>query len=172
MLREITGDPGSGAFIKNVPFFPQTDYMCGPAALASLVSYWDDGSFKEEAGETQAIAGEIYSAKLKGTLPMDMLIYAKKKGFDVVYYRGGMDDLREKVRDGYPLILFLNLGFRSYPVGHYIVVVGYSDAAKSVVVHSGTRQEDTWTYSELEKAWSKTDYSTLFLRPKAAPDAP
>jgi len=164
VLEEIKNNPFAGAYIKDVPFFPQKDYMCGPASLASVIMYWNRGDT-----DVEEIAAGIYLERLKGTLPLDMLLYAREKGFDVEYYSGSMDDLREKLSGGFPLILFLNLGLKSYPAGHYVVAVGYSDAANAVLVHSGTEKESPMSYNELERAWSKTGHAALIVRPKARP---
>ncbi|MBI4950253.1 MAG: hypothetical protein HY955_08940, partial [Deltaproteobacteria bacterium] len=37
IIDEIEANPGKGSFIRDVPFYPQDEYMCGPASLASLV---------------------------------------------------------------------------------------------------------------------------------------
>jgi len=150
--------PG-GLLIEGVPFFTQDEYMCGPAALASVIGYYGSGRGMDE------VAGEVYSKKIKGTLPMDLLIFAKEKGFEAKYYRGSVEDVRESLKRREPLILFLNLGYDFYPVGHYIVAVGIDEGA--VYAHSGTEKEKAFTLGELEKAWSKTGYSTLLVRPKA-----
>jgi len=163
LLEGIRKDPSAGAYIEDVPFYPQKDYMCGPAALASVTAYWATGK-----PDMEEIASGIYLEKLKGTLPMDMLLYARQKGFDAEFYASSMDDLREKLSAGYPLILFLNLGLKSYPVGHYVVAVGYSDAAEAVLVHSGTEKEMVMSYMQLEREWSLTGYSTLIVKPEAA----
>lgn len=154
----------SGLYIEGVPFFPQDEYMCGPAALASVVGYY--GS---EAG-MEAVAKEVYSEKLKGTLPMDLLLYAKSKGFEAKYYKGSMDGLKVSLTRREPLILFLNLGYGFFPVGHYIVAVGMDEGAGVVFAHSGTEKEQAFTINELEKSWSKTGYSTLLVRPKTRPE--
>ncbi len=161
VLRAIKDNPGSGAYISDVPFFPQKEYMCGPASLASVISYWAGGDAR-----LKEIAKSVYVEKLKGTLPMDMLIYARERGFDATFYSGGMDDLKRRLSANMPLILFLNLGLQSYPVGHYVVAVGYSDAARAVIVHSGVDAEATIGYVQLEREWSATGYSTLLIRPK------
>lgn len=161
IIEEIEANLDKGSFIRDVPFYPQDEYMCGPASLASLVAYW--GVTSTDIDETIA---EVYQARLKGTLPIDMLLFVKEKGMEASYYKGGLDDIREKIARKEPLILFLNLGFESYPVGHYIVVVGYNDVSRMVIAHSGMDKERVYTYDELEKAWSKTNYSTLLIKSK------
>ncbi|CAG0964230.1 hypothetical protein GPROT1_01050 [Gammaproteobacteria bacterium] len=154
--------PGAGPYVEGVPFFPQDEYMCGPAALASVIGFYGASSGMDD------VAREVYSSKLKGTLPMDLLIYAKGKGFEAKYYRGNLAGLKESLENGAPLILFLNLGYDFYPVGHYVVAVGMDEAAGVVFAHSGTNRERAFTITELEKSWSKTGYSTLLVRPKEA----
>lgn len=153
--------PPGGLYIESVPFFPQDEYMCGPAALASVMGHYGARSGMDE------VAREVYSERLRGTLPVDLLIYAREKGFDAKYFKGSMADIRESVGRGEPLVLFLNLGYGFYPVGHYIVVVGVDEASSTVFAHSGTEKEKAYTFRELDRAWSKTGYSTLLVRPKA-----
>ncbi|TAN61711.1 peptidase C39 [bacterium] len=160
VISDLRQNPGAGRVIDNVPFFPQSDYMCGPAALASVMGYYggNDG--------ISDVARQVYQERLKGTLPIDLAIYAKERGFEVNYYSGGLDDLKEKLSAGVPLILFLNLGFKSYPVGHYITALGYNDNLKVVLAHSGIVKEDVFTYKKLLDAWQKTGFATLHLTPK------
>jgi ABC-type bacteriocin/lantibiotic exporter with double-glycine peptidase domain len=160
---DIARSPSEGPYIEGVPFYPQDEYMCGPAALASVIGYYG------RAGGMEDVAKEVYSEKLKGTLPMDLLIYAREKGFEVKYYKGSVSNIKESLTRREPLILFLNLGYGFYPVGHYIVAVGMDEKAGVVFAHSGTEKEQAFTMKELEKSWSKTGYSTLLVRPKARP---
>jgi hypothetical protein len=162
VLKEIALHPREGAYIEGVPIYPQKDNMCGPAALATLINFWGGPEVSQ-----QSIASEAYLEKLKGTLPMDLFLYAKSAGFEVSYYKGSMDDLRKKISEGKPLILFLNLGIESYAIGHYIVAVGYGEKARAVIAHTGSDREETMSYDALERAWSLTGYSTLLVEPKA-----
>lgn len=153
--------PLSGPFIEGVPFFAQDEYMCGPAALASVIGFYGASTGMDE------VASEVYAEKLKGTLPMDLLIYAREKGFDAKYFKGGMESLKQSLVRGEPLILFLNLGYESYPVGHYIVAIGMDEKAGYLFAHSGMKKEERFTMKEIERSWSKTGYSTLLVKPKA-----
>ncbi|MBI5212756.1 MAG: C39 family peptidase, partial [Nitrospirae bacterium] len=66
--------------INKVPFYPQEDYQCGPASLAGVMNYWGVDIKPED------IAKEIYSSSARGTLDIDMFIYANKKGFHAQQY--------------------------------------------------------------------------------------
>lgn len=160
VLASLKSGQAEGAYIDGVPFFPQNEYLCGPAALAGVMAFYG-------AEETMdGVAKAVYNEKLRGALPMDLLVYARDRGFETSYYKGGFDDLAERVGRGEPLILFLNLGYDIYPVGHYIVAVGISRRDGAVIAHSALEREKVYGMKELQKAWSRTGYSTLLVRPK------
>ncbi|OGQ57800.1 MAG: hypothetical protein A3J24_02230 [Deltaproteobacteria bacterium RIFCSPLOWO2_02_FULL_53_8] len=146
-------------YIEGVPFFPQKERKCGPAALASVINYWGGSVTLDKA------ASQVFNERMAGTLPMDMLIYAKEAGYDAMFYNGGLDDLKRKLSDKIPLILFLNMGYDLYPLGHYIVVVGYDDNAKTVLAYSDKDAKAVFTYEALDSAWGKTNYSTFLIKP-------
>ena len=73
--------------------------------------------------------------------------------------------MKKRVREGTPPILFLNLGLDIYPVGHYIVVTGFSDPDGVIIAHSGREKDKVMTYRELIDSWKKTDFSTLLVTP-------
>lgn len=154
----VPTDNARAGFIQGVPFFPQERYMCGPAALASVFAHYG-----HKAGMRE-VAGKVYEPSLKGSLPIDLLVYAKTKGFAVNYYMGGLDDLKARVDRSEPLILFLNLGHKQYPLGHYIVVLGYDDKEQRIIAHSGEK-EMAYTYKELLRSWGKTNFATLLVTP-------
>ncbi|MGH7220236.1 MAG: hypothetical protein ACREI1_07895, partial [Nitrospiraceae bacterium] len=57
-----------------VPFFPDGTEQCGPATLASVLTYWGIPS------EPAVLKVEIYRPQLRGTLPMDLLLAAQARG--------------------------------------------------------------------------------------------
>ncbi|MFQ5586392.1 MAG: C39 family peptidase [Thermodesulfobacteriota bacterium] len=151
----------NSASIEGVPFFPQEKHQCGPASLAAVLSYYG------LTIDRQDIADEAYLPDLKGTLPIDMLLYAKGRGFNATYYNGGMDDLKEQLALGRPVILFFNLGYALAPRGHYVVAIGYDDAAGHVIAHSGRKREQPFSYRRLERVWGRTDFATLLILPRS-----
>src|SRR5271169_5060368 len=81
-----------GHFIYGVPFFKQGDSSCGPAALASVTSYWGN-----KVSMDQVIA-KVYLPQLQGTLPMDMESFLREQGFKTDYIAGTMDELKEQIK--------------------------------------------------------------------------
>jgi hypothetical protein len=158
-----TTGAASGALIDDVPFFPQEKHLCGPSSLAAVLSYYGLPLNQRD------IADEVYLPDLKGTLPVDMLLYAKGRGFNATYYSGGMDDLKEQLSLGRPVILFLNLGYGFVPVGHYIVAIGYDASAGHVIAHSGRKRVRSFSYRRLERIWGRTNFATLLILPPGVP---
>ncbi|HLE09481.1 MAG TPA: C39 family peptidase [Thermodesulfobacteriota bacterium] len=162
ILSSIEKSPDAYAafMIKDVPHFPQSKLLCGPSSVASVLNYYGAKVSMEEVAE------KVYNEDLKGTLSIDLLIYAKEKGFSTSYYSGGLEDLKQKIRDKTPPVVFLNLGFKIYPVGHFIVVTGYSEKEKVIVAHSGAEKDKVMGYGDFINAWEKTGFSTLLITPK------
>ena len=139
---------------------PRPDLMCGPSSLVSVLNFMGGDVSIGDASRA------LFNEKLGGTLSIDMLIYAKGRGFDARYYSGGLGDAKALVRSGTPPILFLNLGVKSYPVGHFVVLIGYNDEMESAVIHSGTEGGKVVGYAWLLKRWKRTGYSTLVVAAK------
>lgn len=158
--KGIDQNPEAGFYIKGVPFFPQEKYDCGPASLASVMNFYGVPVSKEE------VAKEVYNPTLNGTLSIDILRYARARGFDAAYYKGRMEDIKKEISQGEPVILFLDLGYSFYPVRHYIVAVGYNDKTGYLITYSGAEKDKTFSYKEIESAWEKTGFGTILITPK------
>jgi len=144
--------------IKNVPFYPQETYQCGPASLAGVLNYW---GFNISPGE---IAAEIYSPNAKGTLDVDMVFYAARKGFRASQYRGSWEDLKNNIDSNRPLVVLVDDGFWVYEQAHFMVVVGYD--AEGLIVNSGKEQNLFIPLGRFLKSWARTKFWTLQITPK------
>jgi ABC-type bacteriocin/lantibiotic exporter with double-glycine peptidase domain len=142
--------------IPDVPFYPQEEYQCGPASLASVLNYWKSASDPEE------IAREIFSTSARGTLTIDMMLYAKKKGLDAEQFKGSMEALRHSVDSGYPLLVLVDYGVSVLQVNHFMVVIGY--AKDGVIVHSGKSPNKFLREKAFLSAWEKTNYWMLLIK--------
>ncbi len=159
-LKDLKENPETGRVIEGVPFFPDEGLMCGPASVAGVISFWGMETTIEEAKK------EVFNAGIKGALPIDLFLYAKKKGLDAAYVRGGIPELKRGISMGIPLILFVDTGFFIYHKRHFMVAVGYDDGLKSVLVNSGGQKGLVMGYEDLVKMWGKTGFSMLIVKPK------
>jgi ABC-type bacteriocin/lantibiotic exporter with double-glycine peptidase domain len=133
-----------------VPFFPDDTDQCGPATLASLFSYWG------VPADPVALRQEVYLPKLRGSLSLDMLLAAKKRGLAASIQHGDLELLKTEVKSGHPMVAFLNLAIPLFPQGHYVVVTGYDDLRQGLYLHSGTDQDSFVSYDRFLPAWEKT----------------
>lgn len=160
---------GHGHLIAGVPFVPQDEYQCGPAALAMVLQYYGVAVGQEE------IAGELYLPSVRGTLNLGLELYARRRGFQARSFQGTLDRAKDELRRGRPLVVFQDLGVPRYSVPHFAVLLGYSDRAGAVVLHSGPTAFRIVSYADFERTWSRRRAWTLLITPRgegAVPAAP
>lgn len=151
--------PQPSHLIRNVPFFPQEIYQCGPASLAGVLNYWGILITPEE------IASEIYSRSAKGTLNIDMVWYSEKKGLKADFYNGSVEDLKKKIDSGFPLIVMVDYGFGIVQQNHFMVIVGYSD--ERIIANSGREQLKHISLKSFTKPWERAKFWTLWIAPQS-----
>lgn len=150
---------GHGHLITGVPFIPQEEFQCGPAALAMVLRFYGAAVDQDE------IAREIYLPSIRGTLNLDLEFYARRRGFQAHAFQGTLDRVRDELRQGRPLIVFQDLGLPGYPVPHFAVLLGYDDRAGVVVLHSGTTPHRVASYAAFEASWARRRNWTLLITP-------
>lgn len=156
--REPGGPVKSGVHFM-VPFFPDNTDQCGPAALASVLTYWEIKS------DPRTLRDEIYLRRIRGTLSIDLLLAAQARGLQAEGTSGTLDRLRTELGAGRPVIALLNLGWVVYPQGHYVVVTGYDDQRQGVYLHSGSVRDAFVPYSLFLTQWEKTGRWMIQIRP-------
>jgi ABC-type bacteriocin/lantibiotic exporter with double-glycine peptidase domain len=151
------GEPGKGIIIEKVPFFAQETYQCGPASLAGVLNYWGLSITPAE------IAADVFSSSARGTLGIDLALYAQKKGFQSDFYRGNTEDLRKQIDSGHPVIVLVDYGFWVYEKGHFMVIVGYND--DGFIVNTGPSQMKFIANDDFTGPWQKAGFWTLVIGP-------
>ncbi|MBI4689900.1 MAG: C39 family peptidase [Nitrospirae bacterium] len=144
--------------IENVPFYPQETDRCGPASLAGVMNYLN---IDVTAGE---VSEEIYSESARGTLDVDMVVYPQKKGLIAGQYSGGMEDLKNNIDSGFPLIVLVDYGFSILQSNHFMVVIGYNE--HGVIVNSGRDKAKFIPEKDFIKSWKRTKFWTLLIKRK------
>jgi ABC-type bacteriocin/lantibiotic exporter with double-glycine peptidase domain len=150
---------GHGHLIAGVPFVPQDEYQCGPAALAMVLQFYGAAVGRDE------IARALYLPSVRGTLNLDLEFYARRHGFEARAFAGTLDGAKAELRRGRPLIVFQDLGIPGFPVPHFAVLLGYDDRARSVVLHSGPDAYRVVPYDDFEQSWTRRRGWTLLVTP-------
>jgi ABC-type bacteriocin/lantibiotic exporter with double-glycine peptidase domain len=173
VLTGCTAGPGTGApdsptaigsgKVERVPFYPQLSYQCGPACLAGVLNFYGDGVTPNEIGEA------IFRKHIRGTVTLDMVLYARNRGFSARWYSGSVDDIRRSVDQGVPLIVMVDLGFANVSNNHYMVVVGYRP--EGVIAHSAKTPEELITWKHFLTRWDRTQRWTLRIEPGISPQS-
>jgi ABC-type bacteriocin/lantibiotic exporter with double-glycine peptidase domain len=141
--------------LENVPFYPQEAYQCGPASLAGVLNYW------RVAVSPEDIASEIYSESAKGTLDVDMVLYAERKGLKVRQYGGNIEEIKRNIDLGHPVIVLVDYGFWVYQQNHFMVVVGYNE--KGILANSGKERLKFISFKRFLKSWKRTEFWTMLI---------
>lgn len=80
------------------------------------------------------------------------------------HYKGSMDDIRNKIDLGYPMIVLVDLGLLIYQQNHFMVVVGYDE--NGIIAHSGKERLKSIPRKNFIKTWEKTNFWTLWIKPQ------
>jgi Peptidase_C39 like family/Tetratricopeptide repeat len=149
----------SVSHIENVPFFPDNTDQCGPASLASVLTYW--GKITTPAD----LKKEVYVPKLKGTLPMDMRPLLKSRGLNAHVQNGDFELVKEEIQNDRPVIAYLDFGTKKKPIGHFVVITGFDDHRRGLIIHSSLARDKFASYRRFRRGWSDTKYWMLTVSP-------
>ncbi len=100
---------------------------------------------------------------MKGSLAMDLALAARKRGLAAEMKEGTIDLIKEEIVNGRPPIALLNLGFKSVPKGHFILITGFDDEKGGLYAHSGEEKDKFITYKKFMKGWEKTNRTLLVI---------
>jgi predicted negative regulator of RcsB-dependent stress response len=134
---------------------------CGAGSLSTVLQhYGDPTSLQEWDAALPKIRG--------GVLTVDMLIGARKKGFDAQIVTGTRDNIAAELAAGRPVILMLQIvqyPGTHYDFFHYIVLDGI-DPARGLIRTQWGDQKGRWTtFAKLEKPWAGGGHAAIFIRP-------
>lgn len=146
------------AEITSVPFFPQEDYQCGPAALAMAM---------RAAGAPVTpdnLVAEVFLPGRHGSLQPEMMAAPRRHGLVTLRLAPRLRDVLDEVADGNPVVVLQNLAFDWYPVWHYAVVVGYDLARGEVVLRSGRERRQELPLTTFERTWARSGYWAMLVQ--------
>ena len=144
--------------LNAVPFFPQKEYQCGPAALAMVLS-WSGLQISPDE-----LTPQVYTPSLKGSLQPAMIAATRRQG-KVAYPINGAHALLREIAAGHPVIVLQNLGLSWIPVWHYAVVIGYDVDAEMIILHSGVTSRKKTSFRTFENTWARGDHWGLLVLP-------
>lgn len=156
LLTLISGDVFASE-IAGVPFVKQASGFCGPASLASVMSFYGADIDQQTIGEA------VYCEGLKGSLITDLDNYAKAGGFKTRLGTGNLQDIKNFIEQKKPVIVLVDMGFWVVSQPHYLVVTGYAD--NSVIAHTGYEASRHFSDEDFVRIWKKKGSAYLVIHP-------
>lgn len=152
------------AELEDVPFFPQTQYQCGPAALATVMQYRGVDIHPDQ------LTKQVYIPEKKGSLQIEMIAATRKQGLMPYPLAPKMKDLLTEVANGNPVLVMQNLGYNWKPFWHYAVVIGFDINSQELILRSGETKRWQTTLQTFERTWARTEHWALVIvRPENIP---
>lgn len=145
--------------LARVPFFPQEEFECGPAALAMVA---------QAAGVTvspEALVDQVYLPGRQGSLQPEMLAATRRQGLLAYPLKPSIEAVLREVAAGNPVLVFQNLAFPIYPVWHYAVVMGYDRERHVLLLHSGVTARMEISLVAFERTWARGQYWAMLALP-------
>jgi tetratricopeptide (TPR) repeat protein len=146
------------------PFFPQRDYQCGPAALATLLAAGGVAVTPDE------LVPEVYLPARRGSLQVELVAATRARGR--LPYVTAPDEamLFAELAAGRPVLVLQKLGAGPWPGWHYAVLIGYDRERETVLLRSGTQERLEMSMRRFFWTWERGGrWALLALEPGTLP---
>lgn len=130
------------------PFHPQTEFQCGPAALATVL-----GASGVDV-EPEELKSQVFIPGRQGSLQVELLAAARTRGRIPFELKPEVGDIMEEIAAGRPVLVLQNLGIENTPIWHYAVITGYEQKQNRLRFNSGKR-DGLWLHApEFLRTWN------------------
>ena len=157
LLDGLPADLPQRVELSAVPFFPQAEYQCGPAALATLLVSSGVKTTPE------ALVPQVYLPARKGSLQVEMLAAARRHGLVSYQLAPSFVDVMRELAAGTPVIVLQNLGLSEG--WHYAVAVGYDWKPGQMILRSGVTEREEMPFAVYEAVWKRSGYWAMVAVP-------
>ena len=145
--------------LREVPFFAQQEYQCGPAALATTLVHAGIAVTPEE------LVRRVYLPGREGSLQAEMLAAPRRYGMLSYQLAPRFDDLLREVAAGNPVLVLQDTGVGPITNWHYAVVVGFDYPAGELYLRSGETRRLAIPFTVFEYTWKKSNYWAMLTLP-------
>ena len=144
--------------LTQVPFHPQVEYQCGPAALAMAMN------FSGSRISPDALVPEVWLPSRKGSLQVEMLATPRRHGLVSYRLEPRYADLLREVAAGHPVVVLQDVGML-LPEWHYAVVNGFDYETGTIYLRSGLQMRQQMPFSYFERTWLAGNYWAMVVLP-------
>lgn len=151
--------------LVEVPFFPQEEFQCGPAALATVLNHAGQKTQPDE------LVPQVYLPERRGSLQTEMLVATRRHGLMAYTIQPNLEGLLSALNNGHPPLVLLNLSLPVYPMWHYAVVVGIDPQEYEITLRSGLNRREVMPVRTFLNLWERSsNWGFVVLNPdKPAP---
>jgi tetratricopeptide (TPR) repeat protein len=150
--------------LDGVPFHPQTEFQCGPAALAGVLGA------SGVSATPEALAPRVFLPGREGSLQLELVGATRRAGRIPFEVESTPQALLAELQAGRPVLVLQNLLTRTVPRWHYAVVVGVDPAANRMILNSGTKAQLPVSAPSFLRTWDWAGrWGLLALRPGELP---
>ena len=146
------------AEVASVPFFPQTENQCGPAAMATVLVHTG------VAVTPEPLERQIYLPARQGSLQVEMLAAPRRWGRVGYLLAPRYADVLREVAAGNPVILLQDVG-EFWTQWHYAVLTGFDYERGDLYLRSGTDARLVMPFTAFERSWMKSGYWAMVVVP-------
>lgn len=146
------------------PFFPQREYQCGPAALATVLAASGVSVTPDD------LVGQVYIPERHGSLQPEMIAATRSYDRLAMVLDPNLDTVLREVAAGNPVLVLQNLGVASVPLWHYAVVVGFDSEGDTLILRSGEDAQKHISAHRFTYSWSLAkSWAVIVVRPETVP---
>ncbi|MCE3270032.1 MAG: hypothetical protein K0S57_429 [Ramlibacter sp.] len=144
--------------LTQVPFYPQDEYQCGPAALATAMN-------TSGARVTpESLVPEVWLPSRKGSLQLEMLATPRRHGLVSYRLAPKYADMLREIAAGHPVLVLQDVGML-LPQWHYAVVNGFDYESGTLFLRSGLERRQEMPFSFFERTWRPGGYWAMVVTP-------
>lgn len=137
--------------LSDVQFFPQQEFQCGPAALATMLNQ------RGVRVTPRQLKERVYIPGRQGTLQVELVAATRERGLLAYPLRPKLEDVLKEVAAGNPVLVLQNNGLDWLPMWHYAVVVGFDRDRHELVLRSGITQRLVIDYTAFDVTWARSN---------------
>jgi Tetratricopeptide repeat/Peptidase_C39 like family len=145
--------------LPGVPFFPQEEYQCGPAALATVLVH------RKVAVTPEQLVPQVYLPERKGSLQVEMLAAARRRGMVSYALAPRLEDVLRELAAGNSVIVLQDIGIWPFENWHYAVAFGYDLETGELLLRSGERERQVLPFAVHEYVWRRSGHWSMVAVP-------